>query len=463
MIVKMYSDFIRSFVVGILALTVSKAALGFCGFYVGKADGKLFNEASQVVLVRDEQKTVLTMVNDYKGAMSEFALVVPVPTVLEKGQIHVTEKKHVDHLDAFTAPRLVEYFDPNPCDVKMEGRMTASDKAESLLQLGPSASRAKNLGVKIEAQYSVGEYDILILSAKESSGLVTWLMENKYNIPTGAKSVLGSYIKQNLKFFVARVNLKTQAQSGFSSLRPLQIAFDSPKFMLPIRLGTVNSVGSQDLVIMALSRKGRVETTNYRTVSIPTDKNIPAYVRNDFGAVYKAIFADQVRREDMRAVFLEHAWDISSCDPCASEPLSPDELKELGVFWLAEKQNAGRFGPNSQPIDGPSGTYVTRLHVRYTADKFPEDLVFQETTNRENFQGRYVLNVPFAGEMKCEAAKKYVSSLKDRNHQEASNLANLTGWKYSDILEKMGVASEPKDDIQKRTTGVKWWDGIWKK
>lgn len=81
----MNCDFLRSLMVITLTLTVSKAALGFCGFYVGKADGKLFNEASQVVLVRDEQKTVMTMVNDYKGAMSEFALVVPVPTVLEKG------------------------------------------------------------------------------------------------------------------------------------------------------------------------------------------------------------------------------------------------------------------------------------------------------------------------------------------------------------------------------------------
>ena len=90
----------------------------------------------------------------------------------------------------------------------------------------------------VEARYTVGEYDIVILSAAESTGLETWLTQNGYRIPTGAARVLGSYIKQGVRFFVAKVNLKEQARLGFSYLRPLQIAFESPKFMLPIRLGT---------------------------------------------------------------------------------------------------------------------------------------------------------------------------------------------------------------------------------
>ena len=89
--------------------------LGFCGFYVAKADTKLFNHASQVVLVRDGDRTVMTMANDFKGEPKEFAVVIPVPTFLKREQIHVGEKALVDHLDAYSAPRLVEYFDENPC------------------------------------------------------------------------------------------------------------------------------------------------------------------------------------------------------------------------------------------------------------------------------------------------------------------------------------------------------------
>ena len=101
-----------------LALTVltARTALGFCGFYVAKADTKLFNKASQVVIVRDGDRTVMTMANDFEGAPTEFAVVIPVPTVLQREQIHVGEKALVDHLDAYSAPRLVEYFDQDPCN-----------------------------------------------------------------------------------------------------------------------------------------------------------------------------------------------------------------------------------------------------------------------------------------------------------------------------------------------------------
>ena len=103
-----------AFVLVIMALLVTTAD-AFCGFYVAKADTKLFNQASKVAIARHDNKTVLTMANDYQGDPKEFALVVPVPTVLERDQIHVTEPVIIDHLDAYTAPRLVEYFDRDPC------------------------------------------------------------------------------------------------------------------------------------------------------------------------------------------------------------------------------------------------------------------------------------------------------------------------------------------------------------
>src|SRR5438552_18573068 len=84
-----------------------QSAQAFCGFYVAKADTKLFNRASQVVMVRSEDKTVLTMANDFQGDPKEFAVVIPVPTFLEKDQIHVGERALIEHLDAYSSPRLV--------------------------------------------------------------------------------------------------------------------------------------------------------------------------------------------------------------------------------------------------------------------------------------------------------------------------------------------------------------------
>jgi hypothetical protein len=437
----------------LLPLLSADPAAAFCGFYVAKADTKLFNKASQVALVRDGDKTVMTMANDFRGELKEFAIVIPVPVVPTREQIAVADKAVLDHLDAYSAPRLVEYFDGDPCAV-----LAMTDAmARSVPAAAPQAraERAKALGVTIEAQYTVGEYDILILSAQESGGLETWLKQNGYRIPQGAGNVLGSYIRQSMKFFVARVNLKEQAKTGFTFLRPLRISYESPKFMLPIRLGTVNADGPQDLIVLALSRKGRIETTNYVTVKLPTGQEIPPYVKGTFGDFYKAMFATQVKKEDMRAVFLEYAWDMNWCDPCAADPLTADELKKLGVFWLeggdAPQQVTGGGAvrprpPMPFPPGGAQNVYVTRLHVRYDAAHFPEDLVFQETANRENFQGRYVLRHPWKGTASCAAADAYRKALPQRQDKEAQTLAWLTGWDINEIRKKVGETVQKVSD-----------------
>ena len=92
--------------------------------------------------------------------------------------------------------------------------------------------------------------------------------------------------------------------------------------MLPIRLGTLNANGKQELFVYALTRTGRVETTNYRTVKLPSDIEVPEFVQAEFGDFYRAMFDTQTEQENERAVFLEYAWDMAWCDPCAADPLS---------------------------------------------------------------------------------------------------------------------------------------------
>ena len=429
----------RSFILIVMLFAASQAH-AFCGFYVAKGDTKIFNRASQVVIVRDQDRTVMTMANDFQGSARDFAVVIPVPTAIERGQIHVADKALIDHLDAYSSPRLVEYFDPDPCAMSAPREMMAPPVSESITVSGSApAMRAKSLGVTIEAKYTVGEYDILILSAKQSSGLETWLTENGYTLPKGAASVLGSYIRQNMHFFVAKVNLGEQARLGFNYLRPLQVAYESPKFMLPIRLGTVNANGAQELFVYAITTGGRVETTNYKTVKLPSDVDVPLFVRKDFAPFYKALFTEQVKREEMSAVFLEYAWDMSSCDPCASEPLSQVELRKLSVFWL----------------DAGSNVFLTRLHVRYDGAHFPEDLVFQETGDERSFQARYVLHHP-ANPGQCDAAIAYRRDLRQRQEHEAKNVADLTGWSVADMRRKMHLDVASAAPAEK-----KWWEKIW--
>jgi len=414
-----------------LLLGFTEVARAFCGFYVARADSALFNRSSKVVLAHSGEHSVVTMASDIEGDPTEFAIVIPVPTVIKREQISVVEPAAVDHLDAYTAPRLVEYYDEDPCAPRpLPAQAAAAPRFGAAIPAPPAP--AESLGVKIEATYAVGEYDIVILSAQDSGGLLTWLNENGYKVPPAAKDVVGSYLKQNMHFFLAKVNLERRAAAGYSFLRPIQIAYDSAKFMLPIRLGTVNAKGAQDMIVLALSPRGRIETTNYRTVKLPSGDEVPLYVKAAFGDFYRAMFERQVAAENGSAVFLEYAWDMNWCDPCAAGPLSADELAKLGAFWLAGAPT-GAPGQNA---------FVTRLHVRYDSAHFPEDLMLQETADRENFQGRYVLRHPFTGAMRCEAGNEYRrQSLRDFAHQ-AETLATLTGWDIEQIRQRMSETGQ---------------------
>lgn len=411
----------RRLIAAAFALLLSASAQAFCGFYAGKADASLFNEASQVVIARDGPRTVLTMVNDYKGALTEFALVVPTPQVIRQGQVRVVDKAVVEHLDAFSAPRLAEYHDSDPCrfDFRWGERQRLYEpayvaEARAAPLPVPSVVRDAALGVTVEARYTLEEYDIVSLSAMQSDGLETWLAENGYRIPKGASAALKPYINQGMKFFVAKVNLQNQAQTGYTMLRPLQFAFESEKFMLPMRLGMLNAPPDkpQDLIVYVLSRQGRVESSSYRTARLPTGVNLPFFAKPVFKQVYQDMFSEQARREDYRVVFTEHFWNMGFCDPCAAEPLTLQDQRKLGAFWVgggdpvqnfkalvtpgaeAGKMDAAQM---SQRMSWDSPVMVTRLHLRYTANSFPEDLMLTQTSDQQNWQARYVIQQPYDG------------------------------------------------------------------
>jgi hypothetical protein len=212
----------------------------------------------------------------------------------------------------------------------------------------------------------------------------------------------------------------------------------------------LNAKGKQELYVYALTRTGRVETTNYRTVKLPSDNEVPEFVQAEFGDFYRAMFMQETRKENERAVFLEYAWDMAWCDPCAADPLSPDELRRLGVFWIGGK-DGGRFAPSPA-----QDVFVTRLHVSYDAKHFPEDLVFQQTGDRQNYQGRYVIRHPWKGQTSCDASG-YELATRERQEREAQTLANLTGWDIAAIRAKIpyfgGEAPQPDP--------APWWKRIW--
>ncbi len=211
--------------------------------------------------------------------------------------------------------------------------------------------------------------------------------------------------------------------------------------MLPIRLGMLNADGPQDLLIYFLTKQYRVEVANYRNPKLPSDQEIPAYIKQEFRQFYSDLFRTATTKENQQAVFTEYAWNMGWCDPCAADPLSQQELEALGVWWLTDPQSQG--APGFMPQGGAAPAFVTRLHVRYDAQHFAEDLSFKVTQDSSNFQGRYIIRHPWTGAATCSAGQEYLKQLAQQQETRAQTLASLTGWDINQIRTRLALSGPP--------------------
>lgn len=400
----------RFFLAALLALPVPAAA--FCGFFVSGAGESLYANATMAVMMREGTRTILSMQNNYQGPPQDFAMVIPVPVVLQKENVRTLPKEVFGHVDTLAAPRLVEYWEQDPCLVPRYEELAARGGA---VRFSPAPTGAKSdgaFGVTVEAEFSVGEYDIVILSAKDSGGLEGWLKAEKYNIPAGSGDVLRPYVQAGTRFFVAKVDVeRVKFEGDRALLSPLRFHYDSDRFELPVRLGLLNSQGVQDLIVHILAPGARYEVANYRNVTIPTNLRADDSVRSDFGAYYEDIFRESIWGHP-DTVVTEYSWDSSSCDPCPTPPLTAQDLLTLGADVLPGKPTGGMV--------------LTRLHYRYTKETLGEDLIFrkaeglvggigipdqegklsnepQKNGDWNMFQGRYVMLNPWTGPIACES------------------------------------------------------------
>ncbi len=413
--------------VGVLLVITPRAAQAFCGFYVSGAGAEMFNNATQVVLMREGTRTVLSMQNNYQGPPENFAMVVPVPMVLSEDNVKTLDAEIFTRLDALAAPRLVEYWEEDPCAPQPEYEMMAMRGAVAD-EASASAPPEDGLGVTIEAEFTVGEYQVVILSATDSAGLDTWLRQEKYQIPQGAEPLLKPYVQAGSKFFVAKVDTaKVKFKDGMATLSPLRFHYDSDEFSLPVRLGMINSSGTQDLIVHILARGQRYEVANYKNVTIPTNLEVKNETRDRFAEFYAALF-DRTLETNPKAVVTEYAWDASWCDPCPTPALNPGELATLGFDVLHVPMKPAADAKVAPP--GPASNFVlTRLHARYQKGGLSDDLVFRAApaiaggremggrgggqieqgaspAGQNTFQGRYIIRHAWAGPIECENPRR---------------------------------------------------------
>jgi len=360
-------------VVTLLALigTLSPAH-AFCGTYVGQAGAALYNNASQVVVVRQDRHTTLTLANDFEGDLLDFAVVIPVPSLVAEDDVSVVDPEVITRVGNYSAPRLVSYT----CDDFLYDSTASSDVDEGGGDGGESATGS----VTVEASYSVGEYDLVLLSAEESEGLLTWLTDAGYAVPTESAELLQDYIDRGTYFLAARVD-PADLPEGQTWLRPLQIAYTAEGLSLPIRLGALNSPGVQDLLVYVINdeSEGAAGISNYSEFELEDECMVALPdegLGTDFGDFWDGTLED-IRTGSPGARWTrEYAWAPAWCDPCAGDPLTDEDVQTLGY-------------------DGTAwDAFFTRLHLRYEATQANEDVVIYLSGDDTRTQVRYILYDP---------------------------------------------------------------------
>ena len=300
-------------------------------------------DTAQVAIVRQGTRTTFSVSINPVGDPQEFALLMPVPEVLGPDEVRTLDPEIFHTLDAFTAPRRVD-------DAGCEQPDSDGDTGES--------EPGGDGGVDVEADYLVGEYRVVILSAEESAGLQAWLDDNGFHLPEGAEPRLREYIDAGSFFLAARVAEEAAVADG-GTLSPLQVSYDSEVFAIPIRLATLNSPGVQDMVVYALNERadGRAGISNYPEFEV-SDRCIWGDPATDaFAEFYGGQFEAAWNAVDDAGWTVEFSGGPADCNPCTSVFPTETDAAELGYTGALD------------------GAYFTRLHLRYTPEQAQQDLV----------------------------------------------------------------------------------------
>ena len=360
----------------IAAWMMAATAHAFCGTYVGDGSETLLNQGSQIAITRQDGKTTITMANDYVGNLDAFAMLVPVPVVLQEEDVRVVSADLVNRLDSYSAPRLVRYTCEDFMGFDMMSSASACGDKDAMLSVQSADSADTALNVTVENSFEVGIYEIVILSAEDAGDLLTWLDREGYAADPAAEEMLGDYIEQGTYFFAAKVSLDDLGASKW--LEPLQFSYEASTLALPIRLGTLNSPGEQDLVIYVVNEAefGSAGISNYPQISVESECMWePASGGETVGDHYNSAFdaAWEEGAEGGAAWSREYSWSPAKCDPCPDGgALTDQDVAALGFSGIA------------------ASAHFTRLRVRYTPEAAAEDLMLYLSHDSSTEQVRFI-------------------------------------------------------------------------
>ena len=313
----------------------ARPARAFCGFYVAGSDAKLFNNATQVVLMRKGNRTVLSMQNNYQGPPESFAMVVPVPVVLQKEDVKTLPRDVFEHVDSLRRRGSSSTGSRTPAGRAMLRRGTAVHGCRGRAMDGAAAPR-KTRGPRRQDRGAVRRRRVRDRDPVGDGLVGPRDLAARRSTTTSRRAPsrrCGRTSRQDRSSSSPRSTPKKVQRDaqGVVQLSPLRFHYDTDELALPVRLGLLNAGGKQDLIVYIIHPTSRFEVANYTNVIHPDElrRRATACARTSPRSTRRCSTRPS-RRCAQGAVVTEYAWQTTACDPCPTPPLSLDDLVDAG-------------------------------------------------------------------------------------------------------------------------------------
>lgn len=269
-----------------------------------------YSPSAAVFIVRDGVKTVLTMEPAYEGPKVPISMILPVPTAIERAQVQTVPGSIFRNLDRLTAPRVQHVFPGCRRPRRRRARGAVSLSSSGGGGGGGSVAEPAEPPVQVVDEWALDEYDISVLSATESTGLLDFVRARGLALPAAAEPALRAYIETGHRFVFATVDpTRAHVVGDRMVLSPLQLSYESDSLVVPVRLGTINSPGEQELLLYVLAKGEHYEVANRESVIAPTELRLGQEAAGSVAELYGALMDEQFRQKP-GAVVTEFAFRL---------------------------------------------------------------------------------------------------------------------------------------------------------
>ena len=228
----------------------------------------------------DGRRTVVTIQPDYRGPAEDFALVLPVAGEVRAEDVKTLDKRLLERVDRFSAPRLLEVWEQDPCAARPRPPTASAGRCEA-------ATNDPRRPEPVQT-FQDGEYSFMAPGPAESATIVAFLRARDYQVSDAAEAALLPHMAAGARFLIAEVDRRQVhfSADGEAVLSPLRFHYDGDRLALPLQIGTVNASGPQELVIHVLAAR-RHEPANAPSAIVPTAIDLRVAARERFGPVYR--------------------------------------------------------------------------------------------------------------------------------------------------------------------------------